>query len=130
MELNREQIIKALECWASGNACEGIRCEMFEISPDTCDRWIGRNALALINELTEENERLRERADRHLKNLKAVLDERSESNIKADTVREFAERLTASWKSICYESEEYLGIPEWIAQIAQEMLEGNDGTGT
>ena len=58
MELNRDQIIKALECWASGNPCEGSCCPLFEISPDTCDRWIGRNALALIKELTEDVERV------------------------------------------------------------------------
>ena len=54
MKSNREQIIKALECWASGNQCEGSCCPLFEISPDTCDRWIGRNALSLVYEMTNE----------------------------------------------------------------------------
>lgn len=42
-----------------------------------------------IKELTEENERLREKADRTLENLKAVLEERSENTIVADTVQKY-----------------------------------------
>ena len=120
MELNREQIIKALGCWASGKTCSGEKCEIFDISPSTCDRWVGRKALALIKELTEENERLREKADRNFVNLKAVLEERNEKIIVAATVREFAERLTACFCPDC----DYYGtdVQSTIDQIAKEMF--------
>jgi histidinol phosphatase-like PHP family hydrolase len=59
--LNAEQVKKALECWASGKPCEGGVCDLFDASTFTCDRWTGKNALALITsqeqriaELTEE----------------------------------------------------------------------------
>ncbi len=84
------------------------------------------NSYKLHNEkLTEENERLRERADRHLENLKAVFDERDESNIKVNTVREFAERLD---KHFCHDPA-FLGVEQRlimgvIDQTAKEMLEG------
>ena len=46
--LNAEQVKKALECWASGKPCEGGVCDLFDASTLTCDRWTGKNALALI----------------------------------------------------------------------------------
>jgi hypothetical protein len=52
MELNRDQIIKALE-----HCIRDTTCEQCNYSPSTC--FIQENALSLINELTEENERLR-----------------------------------------------------------------------
>ena len=57
MELNREQIIKALEYCAKGNICH--LCHKGESRH--CYEEVMLDALALIKELTEENERLRER---------------------------------------------------------------------
>ena len=56
MELNREQIIKALECCTSETGC--TECPHFP-SLMGCSRQNMRDALSLIKELTEENERLR-----------------------------------------------------------------------
>ena len=56
MELNREQIIKALEC------CENEFCDACDNCPSppntsgNCVVFVMRDALALIKELTEENE--------------------------------------------------------------------------
>ena len=55
MELNAEQIIKALECCTS-RSC-GADCPYYDT--ELCQVAIMRDALALIKELTEENERLR-----------------------------------------------------------------------
>ena len=139
-ELNREQIIKALEC-CCGDIVECQKCAYVKNGYNRCKERASQDALSLINELTEENERLRERADRHLENLKAVLDERSESNIEADTVRKMQERF-----SILLKKEYEENTPEgasfyfkngalmmWsiadrvFAQIAKEMLEENNG---
>ena len=61
MELNREQILKSLECCASEEyIC--TQCPIDEKIKDDCEcgKVVARNALALIKELTEENERLHE----------------------------------------------------------------------
>ena len=62
MELNRDEIIKALECCTNAEQC----CDDCILLEDrNCGVHLLKNALALIKELTEENERLRaELADR------------------------------------------------------------------
>ena len=62
MELNREQIIKALGWCSELRLC--VDCPMraegyFSHSGNACRKALMENALSLINELTEENERLR-----------------------------------------------------------------------
>ena len=58
MELNREQIIKAFECISrTGDVlCEG--CDYRKYDGLACHRIGAKNALALIKELTEENDKL------------------------------------------------------------------------
>lgn len=72
--MERNDIIKALEC------CCGIRecrdCPYTEI--DDCAKQNTKDVISLIKQLTEENERLKEKADRYRDNLKAVLKERNE----------------------------------------------------
>lgn len=115
--MEKEQIIKALECWASRSPCHE-KCSILEHEEGAnCIGLTTKSALALIKELTEENERLKEKADRHLDNLKAVLEERSENTIVADTVKRFAERL----KAICWGE---IIVPNTIDRIAKEILEG------
>ena len=53
MELNREQIKRALEC------CLKDECDKCGYTFGDCQRNLMREALSLINELTEENEKLR-----------------------------------------------------------------------
>lgn len=55
MELNREQIIKALECLWYEKECVGDECPLFKLGGD-CAPLIAMEALSLIKELTEENE--------------------------------------------------------------------------
>lgn len=100
-ELNLKQVRNALECWASGNPCEGSCCPLFEISPDTCDRWIGRNALSLIKELTEENERLR--AERDLRDI--VIKDLTERNKELQTANE--------------------DLGQYCQELERELLEGD-----
>ena len=59
MELNSDQIVKALECCASDEyICN--QCPIDEKIKDDCEcgKVVARNALALIKELTEENAKL------------------------------------------------------------------------
>ena len=60
MELNREQIIKALECCTNctcNHAETDTECPLVKMS--FCKNYLMKQSLSLINELTEENERLR-----------------------------------------------------------------------
>ena len=111
MELNREQIIKALErCLVESN-CTG--CPLHHQYETDCLKYAGEKALSLIKELTEENESL----SQSLANTKSIL-----ANCKTDTVRKMQEKLKGAFnfghtileKSIC----------DIIDQIAKEMLEG------
>ena len=58
MKLNREQTINALECHANG--CKCFQCPMPKITKEHHSCWtaLSQGALALIKELTEENDRL------------------------------------------------------------------------
>jgi hypothetical protein len=89
MELNRDQIIKGLECCTTIDACK--RCPCY--NKPTCGLLLRKNALSLIYELAEENKRLKEKADRFLDNLKAVLDERAKSQTNFDRITESVESL-------------------------------------
>ena len=64
MELNREQIVKALEC------CIDCECDACGYSFGDCQLNLMREALALIRELTEENERLRKNVEELIVTLK------------------------------------------------------------
>lgn len=87
MELNREQIIKALE---------------YFIEDECCVRTVVHDALALIKELTDENERLR-----------------------ADTVREMEHKIWLEF-SDCLD-EELAKVESFrasVSEIVKEMVEG------
>lgn len=147
MELNREQIIKALEYCSSGGQC--YKCSENDKNPflskEGCMAVQMRNALALIRELTKENERLIKYLDEHFPKciyqydgdvqeycvlapcgqFKTVAE--FQRQIEADAVRDFAERLKYT---LCINNEEnteffdYEYTLETIDQIAKEMLEG------
>ena len=58
MEHNREQIIKALEC-LTGEPMFCRECAYNGVGAFSCRKDLAKDALSLIKELTEENERLR-----------------------------------------------------------------------
>ena len=109
MELNREQIVKALECCASPKQmCKD--CPMPEEIKDDCRcmEVISRNALALYRELTEENANLRldvssyklerERNDSRSADLVAELVEAAELNLKLTEENERLRAKGAEWR--------------------------------
>lgn len=63
MELNREQVIKALECCLVESNCTD--CTLHHQYETDCLKYAGVKALALIKEITEENENFKKRL-RHL----------------------------------------------------------------
>ena len=139
MELNREQIIKALECCAYGGDATKTQVEVCLPCPyfneGNCTDILKENALSLIKELTEENERLRgcvkskEEVEAIMRAtyeplVKEILKEQIDKAI-ADTLSELKNRLTR-------EIGTYLGISiirvedmfNLIDKIAKEMIGG------
>ena len=131
MELNAEQIKKALECCTVGIGTECEKCPY--MLTKFCNDVLKKEVLALINsqeqkikKLTEENERLR--ATKYM----AYPDGRIEpiptiESVRADTVRKMQEhiyeRLDISVEG--YSSEEIKSdVRDMVDQIAKEMLEG------
>lgn len=134
MELNREQIIKALECCSSREEDTCDYCPLTEISID-CGRILHSISLSLIEELTEENERLRG----CVMSEEEVMDIANEATkqctliIKADTVREMKERIIENACSINMVNSEgqviktdYQISADRLDQIAKEMIEGEN----
>ena len=113
MELNREHIIKALECHADeSNSCE--ICPYFSVG---CSLRMSSHAVLLIKQLTEEKDRYKRYYFNHEY-------DKMEADIKADTVRKMQERLHERFKSdpnLVYSN---YNIHRYIDQIAKGMLEG------
>lgn len=114
MELNREQIIKALECWASGSPCHE-KCSILEHEEGAnCLRLTTRSSLALIKEITEDNEKI------GLENFDLVCEL---SRIKEDTVRKMEQilqnRITGKLAYHGWYLKETV-----FPKIAKEILEG------
>ena len=115
--MEREQIIKALECCSKLAFC-GNECPYYE--DGDCVRKVTGNALSLIKELTEENERLKE-----ICGMKECVIENAEAVIartKADTVR----KMQAALEQRIHSKLAYQGwyLKETvIPQIAKEMVE-------
>lgn len=132
MELNREEIIKALEvCVTDSISCTS--CPLEDYSP--CSNIIVDNALALIKELIGENERLHasctELTRRTQDNVRSDNEELRKSNecdvrkLIADTVRKMQERINAHFDSdSVYFRNSHGYVRSVVDQIAKEMLEG------
>ena len=80
------EIIKALEC-LRGNAFDCGECPYCSCYPAPCEQQVAKDVLSLINRQKEEIERLKNR-DLHVE-----VSEKLEREIKAEAVKEFAERL-------------------------------------
>lgn len=133
----KEQTINALKSMANG-FIPSADCE--EDAVNYCVSEIAKDTLALIDELTEKNERLRaENAryeaenhshfDKWLKLEEATkrhhseLFEEAKIVVKEETVRKMQERLKGKAKAHYFDNCNYAVSVENIDQIAKEMLE-------
>ena len=80
------EIIKALEC-LRGNAFDCGECPYCSCYPAPCEQQVAKDVLSLINRQKEEIERLKNR------DLQVEVLEKLEREIKAEAVKEFADRL-------------------------------------
>lgn len=119
MELNREQIIKALECLSGNRDIECEKCYFYWHGgrERSCRYGVSEAALSLIKELTEENERF----SQSLANSKLIL-----ANSKADTVRKMQDKL----KAVAYfrvdatvKDRVFVASVDDINQVAKEMVD-------
>ena len=130
MELKRDEIIKALEWCSELRLC--VDCPMraegyFSHSGNACRKALMEYALSLINELTEENERLINECGnqsilwrQHFNSLY----ETAKYTLKADTVREMQTEIEAR----CIKGGIYPAfVKRTIDRIAEEMIGGNNG---
>ena len=119
MELNREQIIKALECCHT-KAKDCLDCP-YENDHSSCI-YLEKNALSLIKELAEENERLQKHnavliEDNHILSSECI------PKAKSDTVWKYHDKV----EELINCADDVNPVSYWQNdQIAKEMLEGKD----
>ncbi|MBR2474829.1 MAG: hypothetical protein IKB51_07385 [Clostridia bacterium] len=131
--MEKEQIIKALECCKanSGVACSGCPYMHEELADgESCSERMALDTLALIKELTEENERYKAEQHEHfekwLKLEKATREHHSELfkeakiAVKADTVREIFKEIYSSLDYI-EEQMEPEEIPECFFSVREDI---------
>ena len=122
MELNREQIIKGLEC-LSGVFVKCKECAYFaehRLFPE-CRECASKDALALIQNLTEENERLKAENAHLIKEAVFSPMERAHNTlaVRADTVRKMQSEIEAR----CIKGGIYPAfVKRTISQIAEEII--------
>jgi hypothetical protein len=123
--INREDVIKALECCAKGD-CDNCPCSFGD-----CYYNLAGYALALIRDLTEENERLKAAVAQEYTCVFGSTHKVTECPIteqidkaKADTVRKFAERLEESINGFG-DGLRYI-LYGHISKVAREMMEESD----
>ena len=130
MELNREQIIKALERCLTleyGVACKGCPLSYKDERRTDCLETLMKNTLSLINELTEENERLRAENENKCKDCAGCISNKCDcANIEAYTVEKLLD--CAIDNAVCKDNGDgterlFIYIPK-LREIAKEMLEG------
>jgi hypothetical protein len=124
-ELNREKIMKGLECCASYDRdascgeCPYMYAELAD--NEICSNRMAEDALALIKELTEENERLTKTNLIFARNVETVAANYYKLGC-TDTVRKMQERLNEAFKHYPQRCGDC--CKEKVDQIAKEMLEG------
>ena len=107
--MEREQIIKALECCSKDN-CDN--CPNYFVG--NCYENLAGEALSLIKELTSENERLQKVND-------VLLLMPSVADVKAETVRKMAERI----EKRCIKGGIYPAfVARTIEEVAKELSDG------
>lgn len=129
MELKPDNIVKALECHASGKIDNCIHCPYENIDlkyDETCAQRMLGDAILLIKELTEENERLRGFNSAKCEDCAGCTSWKCdcaniEAQAKADTVRKMQDRLIAEFRK---DDRMNYYLRMTLDQIAKEMVDG------
>lgn len=141
MELNREQIIKALECCTKPEVGACGKCPIYPFSLNMteteCMETAIRNALAIIKELSEENERLRialntdisivrlSRGDGKTQYLREVARVKIDA-VRSDTVRKMQDSIAVHFGTYTTEDTvKVLDVIRVIYKLGEELL--NEG---
>lgn len=109
MELNREQIKKALECCHSHSYRNCPKCPYNEDTEKTCFMRLMEDALSLIKELTEKEKKSDSEYDQAIK--------RGYELGAVNYVKSFAERLKAEIEQTPNANEHF--IKAWKSKIDQ-----------
>jgi uncharacterized coiled-coil DUF342 family protein len=151
MQLNREQIIRALEfCGICECNNEKTNTECALINMPFCKNYLRNQALALIEELTKESQKWEQAydcADSACRELSSKCDELTEkkeeycrecaelrvvlyeitdevNQIKADVVKKIQDRLAMRFGTYTDKTEvKVMDVFKLMSQIAEEMLE-------
>ena len=108
-ETKPEDVMRALECCADGTSEACMECPLRLLPYPTCRTVFARDALALIRELTEENESLKEMN-------KALAD--GFETVKNGTLWHFIEK--ARLQAFCVGDEQYISLNE-LDEIMREV---------
>lgn len=129
MKFTKEQIMRATE------TLEGAKVMVANRDFDEFQNAIitAINALTIVKELTEENEKLNERLDREARCQYAlcgqIVNLRDDVKyIKEETVRKMQHRLTSDEFYIVaddYDGMQYVDFCAWVEEVAKELLEEN-----
>ena len=118
MELNREDVIKALECCANEGFQDCENCPL-NIPHQPCSKVkLPRISLSLIKELTEENARYKRYYFNHEYDQWAA-------EIKSDTVQQMYDKINATfWRVYSADNDHFILLQQSeLDQIAKEILE-------
>ena len=139
-ELNREQIIKALESCTNctcNHAKTDTECPLVKM--DFCKNYLMKQSLSLIKELTEENKRLKKYeiayetplGKQTMPNLLSLEGEAArlytqiQNKVKADTVRKMQDMVAVHFGTYTdTDTVKVLDVFRLLGKIAKEMLEG------
>ncbi len=124
------EIIKALEC-LRGNAFDCGECPYCSCYPAPCEQQVAKDALSLITRQKEGIERLKNR------DLQVEVSEKLEREIKAEAIKEFAEKVKEislyefieeyfENAELCYEARQDQ-FCEHIDSLVKEMVGKNNG---
>jgi hypothetical protein len=132
MEINREQLIRELDCCVYDEtcaACETVNCSYNKLGSD-CISGIMTDALSLIKELMEENDMLKEQNAGLVKEAVFSPMERAHHTIvvRTATAEMMREKIYTELEAMCRAKDAYIPFPlTWLDKITEDISGGTYG---